>query len=110
MVRFACSLNKYRGVKMSKKYRFETDEHELFRETLRKFLQKEAAPYYDQWEQDRIIPRELWNKLGEMGFLCPQVEEKYGGLNLDFSYAVIILEELERIGTSLIGFSLHSDI
>lgn len=95
---------------MSKKYRFETDEHELFRETLRKFLQKEAAPYYDQWEQDRIIPRELWNKLGEMGFLCPQVEEKYGGLNLDFSYAVIILEELERIGTSLIGFSLHSDI
>ncbi|GAB3791140.1 acyl-CoA dehydrogenase family protein [Virgibacillus kimchii] len=95
---------------MSKKYRFETEEHELFRESLRKFLQKEAAPYYDQWEEERMIPREFWEKLGEMGFLCPQVEEAYGGLDLDFSYSVIILEELERIGTSLIGVGLHSDI
>jgi alkylation response protein AidB-like acyl-CoA dehydrogenase len=95
---------------MSKKYRFETEEHELFRESLRKFLQKEAAPYYNQWEKNRMIPKELWGKLGKMGFLCPQVEEEYGGLNLDFSYSVIILEELERVGTSLIGFGLHSDI
>ncbi|WP_164214597.1 acyl-CoA dehydrogenase family protein [Virgibacillus sp. YIM 98842] len=95
---------------MSRKYRFETEEHELFRKSLRKFLQKEAAPFYAQWEDDRMIPKAFWKKLGEMGFLCPQVEEKYGGLNLDFSYSVIILEELERIGTSLIGIGLHSDI
>ncbi|WP_164671008.1 acyl-CoA dehydrogenase family protein [Virgibacillus doumboii] len=92
------------------KYRFETEEHELFRKTLRKFLQKEAEPYYEQWEEDRMIPADFWRKMGEMGFLSPHVEEEYGGLGLDFSYSVIILEELERIGTSLIGIGLHSDI
>ncbi|WP_174615716.1 acyl-CoA dehydrogenase family protein [Virgibacillus ihumii] len=92
------------------KYRFETDEHELFRTTIRKFLQKEAEPYYEQWEEDRMIPLNFWKNMGDMGFLCPHVEEKYGGLDLDFSYSLIILEELERIGTSLIGIGLHSDI
>ncbi|MFD2046415.1 acyl-CoA dehydrogenase family protein [Ornithinibacillus salinisoli] len=92
------------------KYRLETEEHELFRKTLRKFLQQEVEPFYDKWEEERLIPKELWKKLGEMGFLCPQVKEKYGGLDLDFSFSVIILEELERIGTSLIGIGLHSDI
>lgn len=92
------------------KYRFETDEHELFRSTIRKFLQQEAEPYYEQWEEDRMIPFDFWHKMGQMGFLCPHVEEAYGGLGLDFSYSLIILEELERIGTSLIGIGLHSDI
>ncbi|MUK89745.1 acyl-CoA dehydrogenase [Ornithinibacillus sp. L9] len=91
-------------------YRFETEEHELFRKSLRKYLNKEVVPFYDQWEQERIIPRDLWIKLGRMGVLCPHVEEEYGGLELDFSFSVIILEELERIGTSLIGIGLHSDI
>ncbi|WP_077324360.1 acyl-CoA dehydrogenase family protein [Virgibacillus siamensis] len=92
------------------KYRFETDEHEMFRTTIRKFLQDEAEPYYEQWEEERVIPFDFWKKMGEMGFLCPHVEEAYGGLGLDFSYSLIILEELERIGTSLIGIGLHSDI
>ncbi|MBM7599866.1 alkylation response protein AidB-like acyl-CoA dehydrogenase [Virgibacillus halotolerans] len=92
------------------KYRFETDEHELFRTSLRKFLQKEVEPFYEQWEVDRIIPKSVWLKLGEMGFLSPHVAEEYGGLELDFSYSVIILEELERVGTSLTGVGLHSDI
>lgn len=52
----------------------------------------------------------LWKKLGEMGFLCSQVDEEYGGLGLDFSYGVIISEELERVGTSLVGVGLHNDI
>ncbi|PAV30665.1 acyl-CoA dehydrogenase [Virgibacillus profundi] len=93
-----------------RKYRFETEEHELFRKSLKKFLQKEVEPFYDQWEKDRMIPKALWVKLGEMGFLCPHVKEAYGGLGLNFSYSVIILEELERIGTSLTGVGLHSDI
>lgn len=92
------------------RYRFETDEHEMFRDSLQKFLQKEAVPYYNSWEKDRIIPLSFWKKLAEMGFLCPQVEEKYGGLDLDFSFNVIISEELERVGTSLVGVSLHNDI
>ncbi|WP_430788702.1 acyl-CoA dehydrogenase family protein [Virgibacillus flavescens] len=91
-------------------YRFETDDHILFRKTLKKFLQKEVMPVYEQWEKNRLIPREFWNQMGDMGFLCPHVEEKYGGLALDFTYSVILLEELERIGTSLTGIGLHNDI
>mgnify|MGYP001792159234 CR=1 FL=1 len=92
------------------KYRFETDEHIMFRDSLRKFLEKEAVPHYENWEKERMIPVSFWKKLGEMGFLCPQVEEEYGGLGLDFSFSVIINEELERVGTSLVGVGLHNDI
>ena len=92
------------------RYRYETDEHVLFRETLRKFLSKEAVPHYDEWEKNRLIPVSFWRKLGEMGFLCPQVEEQYGGLGLDFSYGVIIGEEMERVGAGLTGVGLHNDI
>ncbi|MFD0943984.1 acyl-CoA dehydrogenase family protein [Savagea faecisuis] len=88
-----------------------TDEHEMFRDALRKMLEKEAYPYFEQWEADRDIPREFWLKLGENGFLLPWVEEQYGGLGLDFSYSVILTEELERVGAGLAsGISLHSDI
>lgn len=92
------------------RYRFETDEHVLFRETLRKFLSKEAVPHYEEWEKNRLIPVSFWRKLGEMGFLCPQVEEQYGGLGLDFSFGVIIGEEMERVGAGLTGVGLHNDI
>jgi acyl-CoA dehydrogenase len=92
------------------KYRFETDEHVMFRKSLRKFLDKEAVPQYEKWEEDRMIPKSFWRKLGEMGYLCPQVEDSYGGLETDFSYAVIIGEELERVGASLTGVGLHNDI
>ncbi|AOV07155.1 acyl-CoA dehydrogenase family protein [Sporosarcina ureilytica] len=92
------------------RYRFETEEHQIFRDSLRKFLEKEAVPYYEQWEEDRLIPKSFWKKLGEMGYLCPQVEELYGGLGLDFSFGVVISEELERVGSSLVGVGLHNDI
>lgn len=92
------------------RYKFETDEHIMFRESLRKYLDKEAVPNYDQWEKERLIPKSFWEKLGEMGFLCPQVDEKYGGLGLDFSFGVIIGEEMERVGAGLTGVGLHNDI
>ena len=92
------------------KYKFESTEHELFRKTLRKFLADEAEVQYNQWEKDRLIPLDFWRKLGQLGYLCPQVAEQYGGLGLDFSFGVIIQEELERIGSSLIGVGLHNDI
>ena len=92
------------------RYRFEGEEHEVFRATIRKFLEKEAVPHYEKWEEDRMIPKAFWKRLGEMGFLCPQVEEQYGGLDLDFSFSVIIGEELERIGASTTGITLHNDI
>ncbi|MTD30988.1 acyl-CoA dehydrogenase family protein [Planomicrobium sp. YIM 101495] len=90
---------------------FLTEEHELFRKSLRRMLDKEAYPHYQQWEDDKAIPRELWTKLGENGFLLPWVEEEYGGLGLDFSYSFILVEELERVGVGLAsGVCLHSDI
>lgn len=89
---------------------FLTEEHEIFRQSLRKFLEKEAVPYYEEWEKNKEVPRAFWMRLGEQGYLCPQVDEKYGGLGTDFGYAVVLNEEMERVGTSLIGIGLHNDI
>ncbi|KZZ84654.1 MULTISPECIES: acyl-CoA dehydrogenase family protein [Bacillaceae] len=86
------------------------EEHAIFRSSLRRFLQKEAVPFYEQWEKDRLIPRDFWMKAGKEGYLCPWVDEEYGGLQADFGYSVILNEEMEKVGSSLIGFGLHSDI
>ncbi|SDI90833.1 acyl-CoA dehydrogenase family protein [Natribacillus halophilus] len=86
------------------------EEHDIFRRSLRQFLQKEAVPYYDKWEEDKQVSRDFWRKLGEQGYLCPQVDEAYGGLNTDFGYAVIINEEMEKVGGGLLGIGLHNDI
>lgn len=87
-----------------------TEDHEMYRESLKKFLQKEAIPYFLEWEENKEIPRSFWEKMGRNGFLCPQVDEAYGGANTDFGYAVVFAEELEKVGTGLTGPSLHNDI
>ncbi|MBU5465679.1 acyl-CoA dehydrogenase family protein [Virgibacillus sp. MSJ-26] len=89
---------------------FLKEEHEMFRRSLKQFLEKEAAPYIDEWEASKEIPRSFWKKVGEQGFLCPQVDEKYGGLNADFGYSVVLSEEFDRISVGMVGFSLHNDI
>lgn len=91
-------------------HRYLQEEHDIFRQALRKFLDKEALPYYEEWEENRLIPRSLWEKMGEMGFLCPWIDEEYGGLGADFGYSVVLNEELERIGSSMMGIGLHNDI
>lgn len=85
-------------------------DHEMFRESVRKFLETEAAPYHDQWEEDGQVDRGLWNKAGEQGFLCPTVPEEYGGVGVDFRYNAIVDEECARSGLTGIGWGLHSDI
>lgn len=92
------------------KHPYLTEDHEIFRKSLRKFLEKEAYPLYEQWEENRIIPREFWMKMGKQGFLCPDIDEKYGGTGVDFGFSVVINEELERVGTGLVGIGLHNDI
>lgn len=91
-------------------YAFETAEHQQFRKSFRKFLEAEIAPHYAKWDKEGAIPFSMWKQMGDMGYLCPQVEEVYGGLGLDYVYNVIIAEELERVGSGLMGFGLHSDI
>ncbi|NNM13791.1 MAG: acyl-CoA dehydrogenase [Gammaproteobacteria bacterium] len=86
------------------------EEHDLVRDSLRKFLQTEAVPYHAQWEEDGQVSREVWLKGGEQGFLCPTVPEEYGGLGVDFRYNAIIAEEAWALGCTGIGWGLHSDI
>ncbi|MDQ1147533.1 acyl-CoA dehydrogenase [Bacillus sp. SORGH_AS 510] len=92
------------------KHPYLTADHEIFRQSLRKFLEKEAYPFYEQWEENRMIPRSFWKKMGEQGYLCPDIDEQYGGSEVDWGFAVVINEELERVGSGLIGVGLHNDI
>ncbi|ASK35905.1 acyl-CoA dehydrogenase [Alcanivorax sp. N3-2A] len=88
------------------------NEVELFRDNVRKFLEKEVAPHYDQWERDEKFPRELWNLLGENGFLCVDVPEQYGGFGADFRLSAVMVEEASRLGFGALAsnMSVHSDI
>lgn len=85
-------------------------EHEQFRDSVRKFLEREAAPFHSQWEKQGYIDRKLWSKAGGQGMLCSHVPEEYGGMAVDFLYSTIVIEEIGRLGLTGIGFSLHSDI
>lgn len=87
-----------------------TNEHRMFKESFSKFVANELTPNYDKWRDDGIIPREVYTRMGEYGFLCPWVEEKYGGVGADFLYSVIVAEELCRPGMRDILTWLHSDI
>lgn len=87
-------------------------ERDLFRDNVRKFLQKEIIPHYDQWERAEIFPREVWNLFGENGYLCVDLPEEYGGYGADFGMSAIIAEELGRAGLGALcsSVSVHSDI
>ncbi len=85
-------------------------EHEMFRASVRKFLEVEAVPFHAQWEKDGHVDRDLWTKAGEQGFLIPTAPEEYGGVGVDFRYNAIVDEEIARFGLSGIGWGLHSDI
>ena len=87
-----------------------TLEHDMWRETVRKFVEKEIVPLHAQWERDGIVPRELWLKAGEAGLLCCTVPEEYGGLGLDYLFDVVVFEELWRVGASGPGFLIHTDL
>jgi len=87
-----------------------TEEHRIFRETVRRFFAKEVVPYIDEWEEAGRVPKSVWRKMGEQGFLCMDVPEEYGGLGADFLYSVIITEELGRTGNTGLATPLHSDI
>lgn len=90
----------------------EQSEIELFRDTVRKFLEREVAPHYEQWERDGMFPRELWQRFGEQGLLCVDVPEEYGGAGADFALSCLVVEEIARMGFGGLasGVSVHSDI
>ena len=85
-------------------------EHDAFRETVRKFYEKEVIPHTERYESQQHVDRELWNKAGELGLLCATMPEEYGGSGVDRLYSMILIEEPAYAGDSATGFSLHSDI
>lgn len=97
---------------MTQAVQLDQAEVELFRDNVRKFFEKEVAPFYEQWEKDEITPREIWNKMGENGLLCVDVPEEYGGFGANFRLSSIVVEEASRMGFSGLAsnLSVHSDI
>ena len=85
-------------------------DHVAFRDSFRKFIEQEIAPFHADWEEQGYVDRKVWNKAGENGFLCTSMPEEYGGVGADKLFSVIEMEELGRSGFSGIGYSLHSEI
>jgi acyl-CoA dehydrogenase len=85
-------------------------DHEAFRDSFRRFMDREIAPFHAQWEEQGFVDRAVWNKAGENSFLCMTMPEAYGGSGADKLYSVVQMEELSNAGFSGIGYSLHSEI
>ena len=87
-----------------------SEEHEAFRSTVRKFIEREIAPHHAQWEVDGMVPRELWLKAGAAGMLCCTIPEAYGGIGADYLFDVVVFEEMARSGFTGPGFLIHCDL
>lgn len=88
---------------------FNTD-HEAFRSSFRRFMDKEIAPFHAAWEEQGYVDREVWRKAGQNGFLCMTMPEAFGGSDADKLYSVVQMEELSRGGFTGIGYGLHNEI
>ncbi|CAG2145979.1 acyl-CoA dehydrogenase family protein [Cupriavidus numazuensis] len=86
------------------------EDHEQFRDQVRKFVQREIAPHHHAWEKTGQVPRETWLKAGREGLLLCAIPEEYGGGGGDFGHSIVVIEELMRVLASGPGFPLHSDI
>lgn len=86
-------------------------EHLMFRDAVHRFVENEIIPHQEQWEKEGMVSRAVWRKAGQLGFLCTDVPEEYGGGGLkDFRYNTIVNEELARAGATGPGFGLHNDV
>jgi acyl-CoA dehydrogenase len=86
------------------------EEHNVFREAFKQFIAEEITPNLDEWEEAHMVPKSVFEKMGENGFLCPWLPEEYGGSECDFIFSAIMTEELARSGAVAVISPLHSDI
>jgi acyl-CoA dehydrogenase len=86
------------------------EQHEQFRDTVRRFLDKEVAPHHAEWEEQGYVDRSVWTKAGANGLLCLSMPEQYGGSDADRLYSVVMFEEIARAGFTGLGFGLHNEI
>lgn len=91
---------------------YEQSDLDLFRDNVRRYVETEVVPKYEQWDKDAIIPREVWNQLGDQGFLCVDIPEEYGGCGVPFRFSMIVAEEFARANCMGLGggMAVHSDI
>ncbi len=88
-----------------------SEEHEQFRESIARFLEREVRPHYEHYEEQGHIDREVWQKAGAAGFLCTSMPEQYGGAEGDKLYSVVLMEEMARAGMlNMLSLTLHSEI
>ena len=87
-----------------------SEEHEIFRVSARRFVEREIEPNHAQWEKDGHVSREVWRKAGASGLLLASLPEELGGPGGDFLMSAILIEELARMGMTGPGFHLHSEI
>lgn len=85
-------------------------EHDMLRDSARKFFEREIVPHHRDWEKAGVAPRSIWKKAGEAGLLCVALPEEYGGGGADRLASAVLIEEQARLGLSGPGFSTHSDI
>jgi acyl-CoA dehydrogenase len=86
------------------------DDHNLFRDQVRRFVDREIVPHLAQWEDEGIVPRSVWRKAGAEGLLCVTVPEVYGGAGGDYGHSAVLIEELARANATAVGFTTHSEI
>ncbi|TRO66484.1 acyl-CoA dehydrogenase family protein [Christiangramia sabulilitoris] len=89
---------------------YSTQEHLMTQKMIQDFIQNEIMDQLDEWEKNGMVSRKIWERAGELGLLCIDIPEEYGGSGLDFSFNALFIEELARKGISGPGFSLHSDV
>ncbi|MFQ5897802.1 MAG: acyl-CoA dehydrogenase family protein [Candidatus Methylomirabilia bacterium] len=88
------------------------EEHEAFRRAVRAFVEREVAPHVEEWEANGVIPRDLWLRMGELGYLGVEYDEKYGGAGADFLTSVVLAEELARSRSASLAMAVtvHTDM
>lgn len=87
-----------------------SEDHQIFRDSVRRFIAAEITPHHADWEKAGIVPRDVWLKAGAAGMLCTAVPEQYGGMGGDFLHGAILIEEMARAGATGPTFYLHSEI
>ncbi len=89
---------------------YSSEEHKMTQKMIQDFINNEIMDHIDEWEKNGMVSREIWERAGELGLLCIDMPEKYGGGGMDFSFSALFIEELAKKGVSGPGFSLHSDV
>jgi alkylation response protein AidB-like acyl-CoA dehydrogenase len=89
---------------------FFSPDHEIFRDSVKRFVKEELTPHHHEWEEAKRVPRQIWRNAGDAGLLCCDLPEEYGGAGADWLYNVIVIEELAYAGITGPGFMVHSEM